>query len=189
MLPYIFLAAPAGYLADRFSKRTVIVGCKVAEMVLMMLGIASILWGNLYLMYVVLSLMGAQAALFSPAKWLHSRNRPRRSAFGGQRLDGPDDHRGHHRRHGGRRRALDLTGRRGTRALGDLGCRVAGRGPGRAGRQPVALPRCGRPIPAGVSPLTPWVRRRDLATLGANRALLMAALASAFYWFLAAAAK
>ncbi len=68
VLPYIFLAAPAGYLADRFSKRTVIVGCKVAEVVLMMLGIASILWGNLYLMYGVLTLMGAEAALFSPAR-------------------------------------------------------------------------------------------------------------------------
>ena len=31
VLPYIFLAAPAGYLADRFSKRAVILGCKVAE--------------------------------------------------------------------------------------------------------------------------------------------------------------
>ena len=27
VLPFILLAAPAGYLADRFSKRTVIVGC------------------------------------------------------------------------------------------------------------------------------------------------------------------
>ena len=68
VLPYIFLAAPAGYLADRFSKRTVIIGCKVAEVVLMILGIASILQGNIYLMFGVLTLMGAQAALFSPAK-------------------------------------------------------------------------------------------------------------------------
>ena len=28
VLPYLLLAAPAGYLADRFSKRRVIVGCK-----------------------------------------------------------------------------------------------------------------------------------------------------------------
>ena len=35
VLPYILLAAPAGYLADRFSKRRVIVLCKVAEIVIM----------------------------------------------------------------------------------------------------------------------------------------------------------
>jgi len=68
VLPYIFLAAPAGYLADRFSKRAVILGCKVAEVVLMVLGIASILQGNIYLMYGVLTLMGTEAALFSPAR-------------------------------------------------------------------------------------------------------------------------
>ena len=33
VLPYLLLAAPAGYLADRFSKRRVIVACKVAEIV------------------------------------------------------------------------------------------------------------------------------------------------------------
>jgi acyl-[acyl-carrier-protein]-phospholipid O-acyltransferase/long-chain-fatty-acid--[acyl-carrier-protein] ligase len=41
-LPYLLLAAPAGYLADRFSKRQVIVGCKIAEIVLMLLSIAII---------------------------------------------------------------------------------------------------------------------------------------------------
>src|SRR5947209_2154916 len=34
VLPYLLLAAPAGYLADRFPKRTVIVGCKLAEIVI-----------------------------------------------------------------------------------------------------------------------------------------------------------
>ncbi len=38
-LPYLLLAAPAGYLADRFSKRRVIVGCKLAEIVLMLLAV------------------------------------------------------------------------------------------------------------------------------------------------------
>src|SRR5688572_10682216 len=31
VLPYILLAAPAGYLADRFSKRTLVVLCKWTE--------------------------------------------------------------------------------------------------------------------------------------------------------------
>ena len=68
VLPYILLAAPAGYLADRFSKRTVIVGCKVAEILIMVLGVAAILVGNLYLMFVIVALMGTQSAMFAPSK-------------------------------------------------------------------------------------------------------------------------
>jgi acyl-[acyl-carrier-protein]-phospholipid O-acyltransferase/long-chain-fatty-acid--[acyl-carrier-protein] ligase len=69
VLPYVLLAAPAGYLADRFSKRAVIVGCKVAELVIMLLGILTILLGNIYLMFVVVALMGSQSALFGPSKF------------------------------------------------------------------------------------------------------------------------
>jgi acyl-[acyl-carrier-protein]-phospholipid O-acyltransferase/long-chain-fatty-acid--[acyl-carrier-protein] ligase len=68
VLPYILLAAPAGFLADRFSKRTVIVYCKLAEIAIMALAILAILAGNLYLMFVVVGLIGSQAALFGPAK-------------------------------------------------------------------------------------------------------------------------
>src|SRR5579872_5873561 len=64
LVPYPILAAPAGYLADRFSKRTVIVGCKAAEIVLMVLGIAGLLSGSLTFLFVVVTLMGAQSALF-----------------------------------------------------------------------------------------------------------------------------
>jgi len=68
VLPYLLLAAPAGYLADRFSKRRVIVACKVAEIVVMALGVIAILVGSLNALYAVLFLMGAQSALFGPAK-------------------------------------------------------------------------------------------------------------------------
>ncbi|HIQ20964.1 MAG TPA: MFS transporter [Planctomycetes bacterium] len=69
LLPFVLLAAPAGYLADRFSKRRVMIGCKVAEIVIMTLGILVILSGNIYLMLIVLFLMGAQSAVFSPSKY------------------------------------------------------------------------------------------------------------------------
>jgi acyl-[acyl-carrier-protein]-phospholipid O-acyltransferase/long-chain-fatty-acid--[acyl-carrier-protein] ligase len=69
VLPFILFAGPAGWLADRFSKRTVMIGCKVAEIVVMILGVAAILYGNLYVMYFVLFLMGAQSALFGPSKY------------------------------------------------------------------------------------------------------------------------
>ena len=75
VVPYLALAAPAGYLADRFSKRTVIIGCKVAEVVIMVLGMATILLGKidemyaLYLMFAVVALMGSQSSLFGPSKF------------------------------------------------------------------------------------------------------------------------
>ncbi|MCH7686933.1 MAG: MFS transporter, partial [Planctomycetes bacterium] len=67
-VPYLLLATAAGYLADRFSKRSVIVGCKVAEIVIMALGIAAMLAGNAYLLFGVVALMGCQSALFGPSK-------------------------------------------------------------------------------------------------------------------------
>lgn len=69
VFPFILFAAPAGYLGDRFSKRNVIVGCKLAEVILMILGVAAILYGNVHAMFVVLFLMGTHSALFSPSKY------------------------------------------------------------------------------------------------------------------------
>ncbi len=68
-IPYLLLMAPAGYISDRFSKRTVMVVCKVAEIAIMALGVAAILAGNVYGMFVVLFAMGAQSAFFSPSKY------------------------------------------------------------------------------------------------------------------------
>ena len=68
VLPYLLLAAPAGYLADRYSKRSVIVACKMAEIVIMMLAAVAILIGDPYFLFVVVALMGAQSALFGPSK-------------------------------------------------------------------------------------------------------------------------
>lgn len=68
-IPYLLLASVAGYLADRFSKRTVIVTCKIAEIIIMSLGIWAIQLGNLYLLFFIVALMGCQSALFGPAKF------------------------------------------------------------------------------------------------------------------------
>jgi acyl-[acyl-carrier-protein]-phospholipid O-acyltransferase/long-chain-fatty-acid--[acyl-carrier-protein] ligase len=68
VLPYLLLAAPAGYLADRFSKREVIVKCKLAEIAIMALAIGAILYGEVNFMFFVVALIGSQAALFGPAK-------------------------------------------------------------------------------------------------------------------------
>src|SRR6185295_4396304 len=47
VVPYLLLAAPAGYLADKYPKRSVIFGCKLAEIVIMLLGVVAILCGYL----------------------------------------------------------------------------------------------------------------------------------------------
>ncbi len=69
VLPFILLAAPAGYVADRFSKQRVIVFCKAAEVVVMGLGVMAILSGNVFVLLAVVFLMGSQSAMFSPAKY------------------------------------------------------------------------------------------------------------------------
>lgn len=68
ILPYLLLAAPAGYLADRFSKRDVIIWCKVAEVFLMLLTVLAVYVNSNMLLFTSVALMGAQSALFGPAK-------------------------------------------------------------------------------------------------------------------------
>lgn len=67
-LPYLLLPTHAGWLADRFCKRNVIVCCKAAEILVMLLGLAAIASGSAAFLFAVLFLMGALAALFAPAK-------------------------------------------------------------------------------------------------------------------------
>ncbi len=66
-VPYILLMAPSGYLADRFSKRTVIACCMIFQAGILVFAIASILLGNAVLVFTALTLMGAVGALMSPA--------------------------------------------------------------------------------------------------------------------------
>ncbi len=68
-LPYLLFVPYAGYFADKYSKRSVIVGCKVAEVMIMILGVIAIYFGNTYGLFVIVALMGAQSALFGPAKF------------------------------------------------------------------------------------------------------------------------
>jgi acyl-[acyl-carrier-protein]-phospholipid O-acyltransferase/long-chain-fatty-acid--[acyl-carrier-protein] ligase len=70
-LPLVLFSVPGGMLADRFSKRSVIVALKALEVVFMAAGTLALWWsptgGTAAL--VVLGLMGLQSALFSPAKY------------------------------------------------------------------------------------------------------------------------
>ena len=97
-LPMLIFAAPflaftgyAGYLSDKFSKRTIIVLCKFAEIIIMALGGIGfyIYWssGSLVFLYSVLFLMGTHSAFFGPGKYgilpemLHEEDLPRANGF------------------------------------------------------------------------------------------------------------
>jgi MFS family permease len=66
-LPFLVFAAPAGWCADRFSKRRVVIVSKWVELAAMLLGAAGLIMGNWVLIFGMLLTMGTQASLFSPA--------------------------------------------------------------------------------------------------------------------------
>ena len=74
-LPFVLLSGLGGYISDRFSKRTVIVWCKVAEICVMAAALQVLLLrgldssAQLRLLIVVLAFMGAQSAIFGPSKY------------------------------------------------------------------------------------------------------------------------
>jgi len=68
-IPYLLLAPLSGSLADRLPKRAVIVRCKIAEIVLAALGVLAIATSQLWLLFAIVFLLGAQSALFGPAKF------------------------------------------------------------------------------------------------------------------------
>jgi len=67
MLPFLIFASYAGWLADRYAKRNVIIGAKVLEVTAMLAGAAGIFYGSLPLIYIMLFIIGTQACIFSPA--------------------------------------------------------------------------------------------------------------------------
>jgi acyl-[acyl-carrier-protein]-phospholipid O-acyltransferase/long-chain-fatty-acid--[acyl-carrier-protein] ligase len=69
VVPFLLFSAYAGRLADRYSKRDVIVYAKVAELGAMLLGCIAFFAGNEIALYAVLFLMCLQSAFFGPSKY------------------------------------------------------------------------------------------------------------------------
>ncbi|MEC7840303.1 MAG: MFS transporter [Chlamydiota bacterium] len=71
LIPMLIFSLPAGSLADRNSKRSVIIWMKALEVFLMASATLSLLIAPMYLAlpYFLLAMMGVQSALFSPAKY------------------------------------------------------------------------------------------------------------------------
>lgn len=69
VLPFLIFSAPAGCLADRFSKSTLTVWVKLLEVVVTGLAVAAFALRLEYGLYAVLFLMATHSALFAPAKY------------------------------------------------------------------------------------------------------------------------
>ncbi|MGQ0635848.1 MAG: MFS transporter [Planctomycetaceae bacterium] len=68
-IPFVLFSGFAGFLADRHSKRTIVVLCKLAEILIVSLGIAALSSGALAPVFVVLFLLGMHSAFFGPSKY------------------------------------------------------------------------------------------------------------------------
>jgi acyl-[acyl-carrier-protein]-phospholipid O-acyltransferase / long-chain-fatty-acid--[acyl-carrier-protein] ligase len=68
VIPYIVLVSPAGYLADRFPKRSVMSACMLLQAAILVAGVGAILLGSVGGMFATLAVMGVQGALLSPAR-------------------------------------------------------------------------------------------------------------------------
>lgn len=67
--PFIAFSGYAGFLSDRYSKRTIIVICKAAEFGIVVLGLVGFATGSLAALMAVLCLMGVHSAFFGPSKY------------------------------------------------------------------------------------------------------------------------
>jgi acyl-[acyl-carrier-protein]-phospholipid O-acyltransferase / long-chain-fatty-acid--[acyl-carrier-protein] ligase len=68
-LPFILFSLAGGYLADRYSKRSVTIGTKIFEIAVMIFALGSLATGNLPLEAAAVFLISTQGALFGPAKY------------------------------------------------------------------------------------------------------------------------
>lgn len=69
VIPFLLFLALAGKVADRFSKRDIVVCAKIAEAVIMISGFFAFYYQSQLALYATVFLMAAQSAFFSPAKY------------------------------------------------------------------------------------------------------------------------
>lgn len=69
VLPFLLFSHAAGVLADRYSKRTIIVFSKWLELAIMTLGCLGIYLANAPVLYFIVFLMSTQSTIFGPSKY------------------------------------------------------------------------------------------------------------------------
>ena len=67
-LPFVLFAPLAGWMSDRFSKRNVLIGSAIAQIVILALIATAICFKNMPTALIGFFLLATQAAFFSPAK-------------------------------------------------------------------------------------------------------------------------
>lgn len=68
-LPFLLFSMTGGFLADRFSKRSVTTSLKVMEIAVMVIALAGLAAVNLWIATAAIFLLSTQAALFGPSKY------------------------------------------------------------------------------------------------------------------------
>lgn len=69
VIPFLCFSSWAGVLADRISKRTIIVFAKILELLIMLFGLAAVYFESHIGTYTALFFMASQSALFGPSKY------------------------------------------------------------------------------------------------------------------------
>ncbi|HRD55722.1 MAG TPA: MFS transporter [Parachlamydiaceae bacterium] len=69
VLPFLLFSGPSGTLADRYSKRNIIILTKIFELVIMIAAILTFAFENTIGAYAVLFFLAAQSAFFGPSKY------------------------------------------------------------------------------------------------------------------------
>lgn len=69
VVPFLLFSHAAGVLADRISKRTIVVTVKFIEVAVLLMACAAVYLQNPVALYAILFLLGCHSALFSPSKF------------------------------------------------------------------------------------------------------------------------
>jgi len=69
VIPFLIFSHAAGVMADRFSKRNIIVSAKWAELLIMTAAFFALRIGNPVILYILLFIMCAQSSFFGPSKY------------------------------------------------------------------------------------------------------------------------
>ena len=68
-IPFIIFTMAGGYCAVHFSKRTMAMGIKTAEIIIMSMGAVGLYLGNVHFLLGIIVLMSTQSAFFGPVKY------------------------------------------------------------------------------------------------------------------------
>src|SRR5262245_23100809 len=68
-VPFIFFSMAGGYLADRHSKRTITIGVKIFEILVMLVALVGLAREQWVVLIACVFLMGTHSAFFGPSKY------------------------------------------------------------------------------------------------------------------------